>query len=78
MDDAPDVWFINAHAEGNGRHHNLHPIVLEIPLCSGTLFRPEPSVIEAHAVAPTREQIEGPTGFLAGTRVDDSGVRLSG
>src|SRR5882724_384185 len=77
MDDAPDIWFINAHAEGHCRYHDLHPIVLEIPLGLGSLFGAEPSVIEAHTVASTGEQIEDPTGFLACTRIYDGGVLLS-
>ena len=78
MDDAPDIWFINAHAEGDGRHHDLHPIVLEVTLRLGSLFGPEPAVIEAHTAALPGEQIEGLLRFLACAGVDDGGVFFSG
>jgi len=76
MDDAPDIWFINAHAKATVAtmiciRSSWNPVGL------GSLFGAEPSVIEAHAVASTGEQIEDPTGFLACTRIYDGGVLLS-
>ncbi len=45
MDDKPHVGFVNPHAKGNRRHHNLYVITLEGFLHTGTLTCAQPGMV---------------------------------
>ena len=59
MDDEPDVWLIDAHAEGIGRHHDLHPVIEEIVLIPPPGIRIQFGVVGCRTDAPALQQAGG-------------------
>ena len=74
VDDIPDIGLVDAHAEGVGGHHHLHPVVEEVLLVPLPLLWGQASVIPGGGYPPLAEEVAHLLHILPGGTVDDAAL----
>ena len=74
MDHKPHVGLVDAHAEGIGRHHDLHPVVEEIVLILPPGIRIQFGVVGCRTDSPALQQAGGLVHLPGGTAIDDARI----
>ena len=76
VDHHPHVGLVDAHAEGVGGHHHLHPVVEELFLVSAAVGRVHLPVVGPRRKAGPLQRVDGHGHLPHGGAVDDGGVVL--
>ena len=74
VDDEAHVALVDAHAEGVGGHHDLHPVVLEVLLAGTAFLVRKPRVVASGGEAVLPEPLADLLHILAGGAVNDAAV----
>ena len=72
VDHEADIGLVDAHAEGVGGHHDLHPVKLEVILTLGPFLVAEPCVVAGGVVAVKRQVAAHPLHPGTGGAVDNA------